>query len=250
MWLCFGVIVACGWAYVAALSSFGLSTGLAGDLLRSLCLADGDPWSRQSLSAAGVMWGAMVLAMMLPSAAPMLATYMDIAEAAAEKSMTIASPAVLGAGYLSVWLGFSIGAATLQAWLQTHAILSADEVLTSPLLAGLLLIGAGAYQFSDFKHACLHKCAHPMPWFMANWRDDIAGVFALGLRQGGFCVACCWAMMLVMFVAGLMNLFWMAAIGLVMILEKTLANPKPVSYGTGVLLIVAGAGVISVGTLV
>lgn len=240
MWLCFGAVVASAWGYLVAVSPFGLQAGYVGEFLRSLCLADDDPWSRRSLFAAFSMWAAMVLAMMLPSAAPMVATYMDIAEAAEDKSISVASPFVLCAGYLSVWLVFSVSMTVLQSWLQVAGLLAADEAIRHPLLAASVLIGAGAYQFTTIKHACLHKCMSPMPWFLANWREDVAGVFMCGVRQGGYCLACCWAMMLVMFVTGLMNLFWMAAIGLVMIAEKTVANAKPVSYASGAAMIGGG----------
>ena len=242
MWLCFGAVVAGAWAYLVAITPFGLHSGFTSDLLASLCLTDDDPWSRRSIVAALVMWSAMVLAMMLPSAAPMVATYIDISEAASEKSIAVAPPIVLCLGYLLVWLVFSVAMAVLQARLQQAGMLSGGEVLAHPLSAAVVLIGAGAYQFTAIKHACLQKCVSPMPWFLANWREDVAGVLMNGIRQGSFCVACCWAMMMVMFVTGLMNLFWMAAIGLVMIAEKTVANAKPVSYASGSAMI--GGGVV------
>jgi predicted metal-binding membrane protein len=241
MWVCFCAVVAGAWVYLAILSPSGFGAGYAGDLLRSLCLADDDAWSRQSLLAAFAMWSAMILAMMLPSAAPMLATYMDICETADEKAMAIPSPFVLGGGYLSVWLVFSVAMTSAQAALQQHGMLGANEALAHPFAAAVVLAGAGLYQFTPYKHACLQKCAHPMPWFLANWCDTPGGVLMMGVRQGLFCLGCCWAMMLVMFVTGLMNLFWMAAIALVMIAEKTLANARPVSYGSGLGLIAAGA---------
>lgn len=245
MWLCFGVIVLGAWGYLAAVSPHLAVDSLTADLLRSLCLTDDDPWSSQSLTAAFVMWSAMVLAMMLPSAAPMISTYMDIAEAAREKSMYAVSPLVLAAGYLSVWVVFSVAAVMLQAWLQSNAMLTTDETIARPGVAAAVLIIAGLYQFAPLKHACLNKCAHPMPYFLGNWRDTVGGVFRSGLEQGGYCVACCWALMLVMFVTGLMNLFWMAIIGIVMIIEKTVAEPKPWSYGAGVVLLLAGGVVIA-----
>lgn len=244
MWGCFATIVAGAWGYLWALSPQVAGDGLAADLLRSLCLADDDPWSARSLAAAFVMWSAMVLAMMLPSAAPMIATYMDIAEAAAEKHMPAVPPVVLALGYLAAWLAFSVAAVALQAWLQAHAMLAADEALARPGVAALVLITAGAYQFTPVKHACLNKCARPMPFFLSHWSDETAGVFRIGLLQGAYCVACCWALMSVMFVTGLMNLTWMAVIGIVMILEKTVAEPKPWSYGAGALLLISGVAVL------
>ncbi len=244
MWACFSVIVLGAWGYLAAISPQTAGDSFTSDLLRSLCLADDNPWSRQSLTAAFVMWSAMILAMMLPTAVPMLSTYMDIAEAAREKAMHAVSPAVLAAGYISVWVVFSIAATMIQAWLQSMAMLTADETLARPGVAAAVLIGAGLYQFTPIKHACLNKCARPMPYFLSNWRDTVPGVFRIGVAQGAYCVACCWALMLVMFVTGLMNLIWMAVIGIIMILEKSLAEPKPWSYGAGALLLISGAAII------
>ncbi len=244
MWTCFGVIIGGAWSYLFAVSPSIASDSFTIDLLRSLCLADDDPWSRRSLTAAFVMWSAMILAMMLPTAAPMLSTYMDIADAAREKSMRAVSPTVLAAGYLSVWVVFSFAAIALQAWLQSQAMLSAGEALTQPAVAGGVLLLAGAYQFAPLKHACLNKCARPMPFFLSHWSDAVAGVFRIGFTQGTYCVACCWALMLVMFVTGLMNLVWMAVIGIVMILEKTVEDAKPWSYGVGTVLLISGVATI------
>ncbi len=244
MWTCFVVIVLAAWGYLFAISPSIVTDSFAADLARSLCLADDNPWSGRSLSAAFVMWSAMILAMMLPTAAPMISTYMDIAQAAQAKSMQAVPPAVLASGYLSVWLLFSLAAAALQAWFQSQAMLSANEALTRPGVAAAVLIAAGAWQFAPLKHACLNKCARPMPYFLSHWSDEVLGVFKIGATQGGFCLACCWALMLMMFVTGLMNLFWMAVIGIVMILEKTVAQPKPWSYGAGALLLISGVATI------
>ncbi len=163
------------------------------------------------------MWVAMVFAMMLPSAAPMISTYMDIAEAARRKAIPVAQPAVLAAGYLVVWLSFAIAAGSLQARFDVPQI---------PGGTGVLLLVAGLWQFAPVKHACLTRCRAPMPYFLAHWSEQPGDVFRMGLRQGLYCLGCCGALMMLMFAAGAMNLLWMAVLGLVMILEKTMARPQ------------------------
>jgi len=182
------------------------------------------------------LWLAMTLAMMIPSAAPMLSTYLDIAEAAEAKQMKIASPLWLAAGYGAVWIGFAAAASVAQ-W---TALASGYAGELQGRFAGLALIGAGAYQFTGLKHACLSKCRAPMSYFMAQWSDRPLGVLRMGLDRGLNCFGCCWALMMLSFVAGLMNILWMGFIGAVMVLEKTLTEPKPLSYGLGAGLIGAG----------
>jgi len=170
--------------------------------------------------AVALMWGAMVLAMMLPTAAPMVLTYAEIAETAARKGERAASPVALIAGYGLVWLGFAAVAAVLQMALTRVALLDPSMASTGTLFSGAVFVAAGAYQFSALKHACLTRCQQPTPFFFANWSDQSRDVFRLGVRQGLYCVGCCWAMMLVMFAVGAMNIVWMAALGCIMAAEK------------------------------
>ena len=241
-WASMAALVACAWLFLAAMS---LGAGYAGDdyfsrLVASICTIDGTAWSGRDFALALIMWLAMTCAMMLPAGAPMLATYMDIAGAAARKDMTIPGPHILAAGYLAVWGLFALLAVTAQWALVLADALTPTARIVNPWIGGAILVGAGLWQFSPTKHACLTKCRRPFTWFMANWRDDGLGVFKMGLKQGVICVACCWALMLVMFVTGLMNLFWMAGLAIVMVAEKAVPNPKPLVYGSGIVLILAG----------
>jgi predicted metal-binding membrane protein len=138
-----------------------------------------------------------------------------------------------------VWLAFAFAATALQAGLRW---LGAD--LAAPPVAAALLAGAGAYQFSALKHACLAKCRRPLPYFMAHWTEKPWGVFCMGLRQGALCLGCCWALMLLALAAGFMNVAWMAAIGVLMALEKTLPAPKLLTQGLGFGLTAAAAAVL------
>ncbi len=159
------------------------------------------------------MWCAMALAMMLPTAGPMILTYADIAETAAQKGEPAASPLVLTAGYVVVWLGAAAALAALQILFARLSLLDPAMASASPLFSGAAFIGAGLYQFSALKHACVTQCQQPFPFFFANWTAEPRGVFRLGVRQGLYCLGCCWAMMLLMFAVGVMNVVWMAALG-------------------------------------
>jgi predicted metal-binding membrane protein len=198
-------------------------------------------WGAADLAAAALMWCAMVLAMMLPSAGPMLLIYTEIADTAARKGERIVSPWVLAAGYVSVWLGFALAAAVLQGALTHAALLDPASACPSTFLSALLFIGAGFYQFSPLKHVCLSHCQRPFPFFFANWTTRWRGIFSLGLRQGLYCLGCCWVLMLLMFAVGVMNIFWMALIGLFAIVEKQWDRRLPGRVAGAILLVWAVA---------
>jgi predicted metal-binding membrane protein len=217
--VCIGVLVAAGWIYlglvVAGMSGVGV--------LEALCRPSFGAQAGWSFAQAGLvfsMWCAMALAMMLPTAGPMILTYAELAETATKKGEPAASPLVLAAGYVLVWLGVAVLLAALQLLLVRLAVLDPAMATASPLFSGAVFIGAGLYQFSALKHACVTQCQHPFRFFFANWTADPRGVFRLGLRQGLYCLGCCWAMMLSMFAVGVMNVVWMAALGAIMAIEK------------------------------
>lgn len=217
--VCIAVLVAAGWIYlglmVAGMSGIGL--------LEALCQPSFGAQGGWSAAQAGLvlsMWCAMALAMMLPTAGPMILTYTELAETAARKGEPATSPLILTAGYVLVWLGVAVALAALQMLLVRIAILDPAMATASPLFSGAVFIGAGLYQFSALKHACVTQCQHPFRFFFANWTADPRGVFRLGFRQGLYCLGCCWAMMLLMFAVGVMNVIWMAALGAVMAIEK------------------------------
>ncbi len=151
------------------------------------------------------------------------------------------SPLALAGGYTAVWLGFAAAATLAQVALTQALLLNAGMASASGLFSGAIFIGAGLYQFSALKRACLTQCQSPFPFFFTHWATTPRGVFRLGLQQGLYCVGCCWAMMLVMFAVGVMNVIWMAALGIVMTVEKMLSGRR-FSHAVGVALIVAGIG--------
>ncbi len=242
--LCVVVLAGLGWLYLALVlaSIGGSSSGVADSVLRQLCQTlPAAPWSAGSIALVASMWGAMTLAMMLPSAAPMIMTYAGIADTAACKNERIVSPLVLVIGYAAVWFGFSLVAALIQIALTQTTLIGNTVASTSGLFSGAIFLGAGVYQFTTLKHACLTRCQHPFPFFFANWSTTTRGVFRLGFKQGLYCLGCCWAMMLVMFAVGTMNILWMVGLGMVMTIEKMLTGRR-FTYAVGVVLIVAGIG--------
>ena len=201
-------------------------------------------WSVSGIAIIAAMWGAMTLAMMLPSAAPMIMTYAEIADTATRKGERIVSPFVLASGYLSVWLGFAATTTFVQCAFARVALLDAGMAPASGLFSGAIFIIAGIYQFSALKHACLMQCQQPFPFFFSRWATTPRGVLKLGLSQGLYCLGCCWAMMLVMFAVGVMNVIWMAALGMVMTIEK-IGTGKRFTYAVGVGLIAIGIAVMA-----
>jgi len=179
--------------------------------------------------------------MMLPSAAPMIFTYAEIADTAARKGERIVSPFVLAGGYAAVWLSFAAAAALAQLAFTRAALLDGALASAGALFAGALFLAAGLYQFSALKEACLTQCQRPFPFFFAHWQTTARGVFRLGLQQGLYCLGCCWAMMLLMFATGAMNVLWMAALGMVMTIEKMLPGRR-FSHAIGALTLAAGLG--------
>ena len=239
---CVIIIAGLGWFYLALLLAAPASSWFA--TVQALCrtLPEG-AWSFSAAAVTASMWSAMTLAMMLPSASPMILTYAEIAETAARKSERIVSPLVIAAGYASVWLVFSLLATVIQIVLTRAALLNTGITSASGILAGAIFIGAGVYQFSALKHACLTHCQNPFPFFFTNWATTPGGVFRLGVEQGLYCLGCCWAMMMVMFAVGAMNVAWMAGLAAVMTIEKLLTGRR-FAHGFGVALIVVGTGIV------
>ncbi len=190
-----------------------------------------------------IMWSIMMVAMMLPGAGPMILTYARIHQQRQANGSSTVPIWVFLTGYLTVWAGFGIAAAVLQWGLHQSALLSSAMGRVGPLLAGGLLITAGAFQFSRLKQACLSKCRSPLSFLMTEWREGTAGALVMGIRHGAFCTGCCWALMLLMFVGGVMNLAWMAALALFFLAEKLLPGGEWISRLTGVALIGSGIAV-------
>jgi len=245
---CVVALAALGWLYLA-LAIADMNGPIAPDMgvlaglpraVQVLCRPlFGESVPVQGVLLIALMWGAMTLAMMLPTAGPMILTYAEIADTAARKGERIVSPVVLAAGYLVMWFAYAVAATIAQVAFTKLALLDTGMGSASSLFSGAIFIGAGVYQFTPLKHACLNQCQRPFPFFFANWQTTAKGVFRLGVQQGLYCLGCCWAMMLLMFAVGVMNVVWMAGLGIIMTIEK-IGSGRRFSHSVGVVLILGG----------
>ena len=205
----------------------------------------GGSWAGGTLLPLFVMWAGMMVAMMLPSAMPMILTFATVSRKRREEERPYVSVTIFVAGYVAVWSAFSLLAAIAQWILHKQALLSPDMVSRSAWLGGLLLLAAGIFQFTPLKHACLTQCRAPFEFIMTRWREGARGAFRMGVEHGVFCAGCCWALMGLLFVAGVMNILWIAVLSLAVGLEKMLPRGLWLSSATGVALTVWGAWVIA-----
>lgn len=187
-----------------------------------------------------LMWAIMMLAMMLPGAAP---TILLVATLARNRGASGASPtaALFILGYFLVWSGFSVAATALQWGLDSVQMLSGEMAAASTVIAGTVLIAAGIYQWTPLKQACLRHCHSPLAFLLHHWRPGGCGAVASGIRHGVFCLGCCWMLMALLFIGGLMNLLWIAGLSLLVLLEKLLPWAGITSRVIGVMLIAWGA---------
>lgn len=203
------------------------------------------PWTAGYFALMLAMWAAMMTVMMLPSAVRMLLFYDSIAQKRGARATAVAPTMVFGFGYLAVWLGFSIGAVLLQYALDSASLLSPAMQTTSMALAGAMLVAAGIYQWTPLKQACLRQCRSPLDFVLAHWRNGKAGAFAMGLRHGLFCLGCCWVLMLLLFVGGVMNFAWIAGIALFVLVEKLAPAGHWIGKAAGVALFAWGAMILA-----
>jgi len=180
--------------------------------------------------------------MMLPSAAPAILFYARLARGHRAAGSAAPPAWLFTAGYLAIWTAFSLGAAALHAALEQARLVTPMMVSASPWLTGGLLVLAGIYQWLPIKDVCLQKCRAPLQFFMFHWRPGAFGAFRMGAGHGLFCVGCCWAVMLLLFTAGVMNLVWVAVIAGFVLIEKLLPAGAIFGRAMGVLLVAAGLG--------
>jgi predicted metal-binding membrane protein len=193
-------------------------------------------WSAANWLAVFVMWAVMMAAMMLPTAMPMVSVLETLNRKRGERGRTLA----FVAGYLVLWTAFGAAATAAQWALQTNGFVSPMIVSTSHVLSGTLLVIAGIFQFTPLKHACLRACRTPLGFLLTDWRDGLWGATRMGIRHGIYCLGCCWALMALLFVGGAMNLLWIAALALLVVIEKLMPKGDMIAKALGVLMIGAG----------
>ena len=226
---CVALITTLAWAYLFRLDH---------DMSR-MTMAIDMPWNMKDFFLTFLMWSVMMVGMMSASAAPVLMLFTQMGESRGDpRAPTMGM--LFGAGHMTIWIAFSAVAALLQWQLHENALLSSGIALTSPRIAGVILIAAGLYQVTPAKSACLTRCQSPLGFLMSNWRDGNKGALQLGLRHGLYCLGCCWALMCVLFVVGVMNLAWVAALTAFVLVEKLGPTGTLIARAGGVLLAAAG----------
>lgn len=208
------------------------------------------PWDLSAWALIIAMWWIMMIAMMSPSAVPTILLYATVhrhALAQGQVQDRLAPTGAFAAGYLTVWLGFSVVAAVLH-WALEYAGLVSTMMMGSQsrwLSAGVL-IAAGLYQLSPLKHVCLSHCRAPASFLSRHWRPHAVGALRLGAIHGAYCVGCCWMLMVLLFVGGVMNLAWIAALAALVLIEKVLPAGQWIGRGVGIVLIAWGVATLVV----
>lgn len=196
------------------------------------------PWTHSHAVLMFWMWAVMMVGMMVPTAAPVTLIYAAVARKAARSGTPVAPTAAFVSGYVAMWTLFSV-AATLAQWgLERAALLSPMLISSSPLLGAALLAGAGVYQLTPFKDACLQHCRAPAHFIAEHWRPGTFGAFRMGFVHGAYCLGCCWLLMSLLFLGGVMNLLWIAGITAFVLAEKLLPlGARAARIATGVSMI-------------
>jgi predicted metal-binding membrane protein len=200
------------------------------------------PWSATELALVFAMWAVMMVGMMTPSATPMILIYARVGRQAAQQGKPFASSSWFAGGYLLAWIGFAL-VATFGHWaLERGNWLTPEMAAASGALSGVVLVAAGLYQWTPFKDACLRQCQRPLQFIQRHggFRPDTFGSLALGARHGAYCVGCCWVLMALLFVGGVMNVLWIAAITILVLLEKTIRAGRVISLVSGTILFAGG----------
>jgi predicted metal-binding membrane protein len=230
------LIAVIGWAYL-----FYEGWAMQHMDLVAMAMPSTGPWGLMDLLMIFAMWAVMMVAMMVPSTTPMLLTFATVVRSRRAKGRAFAALWLFLAGYLVLWTAFSL-AATLGQWgLHSLALISPMMVGTSPVLGSVLLILAGTYQWTPFKQACLRHCQTPLQFLLTYWQDGPVGAFLVGLRHGAYCLGCCWLLMAVLFAVGVMNLTWIAALSVFVLLEKIIPKGMWAARVAGLILIGFGS---------
>ena len=202
------------------------------------------PWTPTDALFMFLMWAIMMMGMMIPSVTPMVLLYARVVRKNTKEVATFVPTGAFFAGYIVIWISFSAVATGLQWGLEQAALLSPMMVSTSSVFAGIVLIGTAVYQWTPYKDACLARCRSPV-WFLSTyWRNGAGGAFRMGLSHGSYCLGCCWSLMLLLFVGGVMNLLCVAAITAFVLIEKVIPRGRDIGRAGSVLLGLTGVALL------
>lgn len=237
------LVIALAWAYTVHQAHVMQDMDAAMSRGMAMSMNDMPPsWTPIDTALLLAMWAAMMAAMMVPGASPMVAAFATINRRRRERNAPYVPTAIFLAGYVAAWGGFSIIATALQWLLQMTGLLTAMMQSASSSFSAALFIAAGLYQFSPLKQRCFAYCRSPQGFILTEWRDGALGAAIMGLRHGLFCIGCCGALMVLLFAGAVMDLRWVAALTVLVTVEKLLPGEKMLRVGIGVALITVGAG--------
>jgi predicted metal-binding membrane protein len=232
---CLAAAVLVAWSYLLHMKAAMPDMDMPGMVMPEL-----HEWGVITVLLLFAMWVVMMVAMMVPSAAPMLLAFLTVNHRRQATARPLVPVSIFLLGYLAVWTIYSAVATLAQWWLHKAALLSPTMAATSPVFSGALLLAAGIFQWTPLKRACLKGCRSPLSFLMSEWRDGAAGAFVMGLRHGSYCLGCCWMLMALLFVVGVMNLFWVVMIALFVMAEKMMVRGELLGHATGIALVTAG----------
>ncbi|HZR83704.1 MAG TPA: DUF2182 domain-containing protein [Candidatus Binatia bacterium] len=221
------------WIVVMARDMYGQMTGASAWMMTAA-------WDAPHLFLLWAMWAVMMAGMMLPSAVPTLLLYGSVARRRRGGAGAAREIYAMALGYLVVWSAFSVAVTALQRLLARLLLVSPMMEITSPAAGAVTLLIAGVYQLTPWKQACLKTCQSPLGLLMRGWRPGTGGAFRMGLEQGAYCVGCCWALMLLLFVGGVMNLAVIAALTAFVAFEKLSPFGERGARLSGAVLILVG----------
>ena len=227
-------IAAMSWAYLIYMDWGMRHMDVAMDMIIMPAMQH---WTAWDLVLVFLMWAIMMVGMMVPAASPVILLFAEIHRRRYSHQGTFLSTGQFLLGYLTAWTGFSLFATLAQWGLLTAALVSPMMESTSKALGGGLLLGAGLFQFSRLKYTCLAHCRSPIGFLATEWRGGLHGAFKMGLKHGGYCLGCCWALMALLFAFGVMNLLWVASISGFVLLEKITSAKQLISRLGGLLFI-------------
>jgi predicted metal-binding membrane protein len=200
------------------------------------------PWNATEFAFVFVMWAVMMVGMMTPSATLMILIYARVGRQAAQQGKPLAPSSWFAGGYLLAWVGFALVATFAQWALERGSWLTPKMAAASGILSGIVLILAGLYQWTPLKDACLRQCRTPLQFIQqyGGFRPDAFGSLVLGARHGAYCIGCCWVLMAILFVGGVMNVLWIVAVTIFVSVEKMVPVGRVISRVTGVGLFAGG----------
>lgn len=198
------------------------------------------PWSLPDFVLMFLMWWVMMIGMMTPSAAPMILIFKRVNDNRHKRGRAFVPTSIFAGGYLAIWSLFSLIATLAQWLLESAALMMPMMHLVSAPISGAVLIVAGLYQFSSLKQVCLKNCRSPFAFVMNHWRDGLGGALRMGVGHGLYCLGCCWFLMALLFVGGVMDLLWVAIIAAYVLAEKLFPQGEWIARIAGVAMIAFG----------